>query len=136
VGRLDALSEGLLIVTNDGELINLLTHPKHSAKKTYLLRTEPTLTDADVSKINDGLLIDDRKAYGRISRRIKNEFHIEISEGRNRIIRRMLEEALNYKIYLLKRLQIQNIHLGNLETGQVRKLTAKEVEELKRGLVF
>jgi 16S rRNA U516 pseudouridylate synthase RsuA-like enzyme len=48
----------------------------------------------------------------------------------------MLEEALNYKIYLLKRLQIQNIHLGNLETGQVRKLTAKEVEELKRGLVF
>jgi 23S rRNA pseudouridine2605 synthase len=134
VGRLDALSEGLLLLTNDGELNNKLTHPKHEHRKTYLLRTEPTIKKGDIERAHRGILIDGRKAYAEIRPKKQNEFNMEIKEGRNRIIRRILEEELNYKIYLLKRLQIENIRLGNLETGQVRELTTKEVAELKRRL--
>ena len=87
VGRLDGMSEGLLILTNDGEFNNLLTHPSHSVKKTYLVRTEPTLNEEDIQKLKNGIMIDERKMYGEVSKRIKNEFKITISEGRNRIIR-------------------------------------------------
>ncbi len=134
VGRLDALSEGLLILTNDGELNNKLTHPSHQHRKTYLLRTEPTIKKGDIERAHRGVMVDDRKAFAEIRPRRENEFQMEIKEGRNRIIRRILEEILNYKIYLLKRLQIENIRLGNLETGQIRELSAKEVAELKKRL--
>jgi 23S rRNA pseudouridine2605 synthase len=134
VGRLDALSEGLLILTDDGELTNQLTHPKHHAKKTYRLRVEPVLSKSDILRIEAGITIDNRKTIAKISKQKKNEFSLEISEGRNRIIRRILEETLNYKIYQLKRIQIENIDLGNLETGQTRELTGEEVQELKSSL--
>lgn len=121
VGRLDGASEGLLLLTNDGELNNQLTHPKHDIEKTYQVRTEPTITKEDIKKLKDGLLIDDRKFFAEISAIEKNTFNIKIKEGRNRIIRKALEK-LNYKIYLLKRISIGKIALGNLESGEIKKI--------------
>lgn len=121
VGRLDGMSEGLLLLTNDGELNNQLTHPKHDVKKTYQIRTEPTLSKGDITKLKNGLLIDDRKFFANILAIEKNTFNMKIEEGRNRIIRRALEK-LNYKIYLLKRISIANISLGNLKSGEIKKI--------------
>ena len=130
VGRLDGASEGLLILTNDGELNNILTHPKHKISKTYQVRTEPTLSKENTKKLEQGLLIEDRKLFAKISNIKTNTFNISISEGRNRIIRKALEK-LDYKIYLLKRISIKNIKLGTLKSGEIRRLTDREVEELK-----
>ena len=130
IGRLDGMSEGLLILTNDGELNNILTHPKHHVKKTYLIRTEPTLTKADILKIQNGILVDDRKLFAKISNIKSNTFHITIKEGRNRIIRKTLDK-LNYKIFQLKRISIENVKLGNLKEGEVAKLIQKEIDFLK-----
>jgi 23S rRNA pseudouridine2605 synthase len=121
VGRLDGMSEGLLLLTNDGELNNQLTHPKHEVEKTYKVRTEPTLKKEDIKKLKDGILIDDRKFFAKISGIEKNTFNIKIKEGRNRIIRRALEK-LDYKIYSLKRISIGKITLGNLESGEIKKI--------------
>jgi len=121
VGRLDGASEGLLLLTNDGELNNQLTHPKHDVEKTYKIRTEPTISKEDIKKLKDGLIIDDRKFFAEISSIEKNTFNITIKEGRNRIIRKALEK-LNYKIYLLKRISIGNIALGNLKSGEIEKI--------------
>ena len=122
VGRLDGASEGLLLLTNDGELNNQLTHPKHNIEKIYQVRTEPTLTKEDIKKLKNGILIDNRKFFAKISDTKKNTFNIKIKEGRNRIIRRALEDTLNYKIYLLKRISIGNINLGNLKSGEIKKI--------------
>lgn len=131
VGRLDGMSEGLLILTNDGELNNILTHPRHHIEKIYQVRTEPTITKEDIKKLKDGVLIEDRKFFAEISNIKANTFHIAIKEGRNRIIRKVFEK-LNYKIFQLKRISIKNISLGNLKEGEVRELKQKEVDFLKK----
>ncbi len=128
VGRLDGASEGLLFLTNDGELNNKLTHPKHDVEKTYQIRTEPTLNKKDIEKLKNGLLIDDRKFFGKISNIEKNTFNITIKEGRNRIIRRAIEDILGYKIYLLKRVSLGNLKLENLKAGEIRKVENKEID--------
>jgi len=128
VGRLDGASEGLLLLTNDGELNNQLTHPKHDVEKTYKIRTEPTITKEDIKKLKEGMLIDDRKFFANISGIEKNTFNIKIKEGRNRIIRRALEDTLNYKIYLLKRISIGNIALGNLKSGEIKKIEKPNIK--------
>jgi 23S rRNA pseudouridine2605 synthase len=112
-------------------LNNRLTHPKHHVSKTYEVRTEPILSKEDIGKLKKGLMIDERKFFAEISNIKKNTFDISIKEGRNRIIRRVLEDELDYKIYQLKRVSVENLKLGNLKAGEVRKLTEKEVEELK-----
>jgi 23S rRNA pseudouridine2605 synthase len=128
VGRLDGASEGLLLLTNDGELNNQLTHPKHDVEKTYKIRTEPTITKEDIKKLKNGILIDDRKFFAEISSIEKNTFNIKIKEGRNRIIRRVLEDTLDYKIYLLKRISIGNISLGDLQSGEIKKIENPKVK--------
>lgn len=129
VGRLDGASEGLLLLTNDGELTNKLTHPKHSIKKTYQVRTEPTITKQDIEKLKNGLPIDSRKFYGEISNIKNNTFNITIQEGRNRIIRKALEK-LNYKIFLLKRISIGNIKLENLKSGDIKEISEEKVKRI------
>jgi 23S rRNA pseudouridine2605 synthase len=131
VGRLDGMSEGLLILTNDGELSNKLTHPKHHVEKTYQLRTEPTLTKQDIDKLEKGILIDDRKLISKISNIKNNTFQISIKEGRNRIIRKAVEETLHYKIYQLKRISIESLKLSDLPEGEIRELDPKEISPLK-----
>jgi 23S rRNA pseudouridine2605 synthase len=130
VGRLDGLSEGLLILTNDGELNNKLTHPKHHVKKTYLIRTEPKIKQEDILKLKKGILIDDAKFFAEVSNIKANTFHISIGEGRNRIIRNTLSK-LNYEIFQLKRISVGEVKLGNLKDGEIRELTQKEINSLK-----
>ncbi|MBS3087981.1 rRNA pseudouridine synthase [Candidatus Pacearchaeota archaeon] len=130
VGRLDAMSEGLLILTNDGDLIQKLTHPKHDITKTYQLRTDPVITKQHITDLKEGILIDERKFFAEITNKNNNTFHISISEGRNRIIRRVLEK-LNYKIFELKRIQIANIKLGDLQPGEIKEISKEDILNLK-----
>ncbi len=134
VGRLDGVSEGLLILTNDGELNNALTHPKNHAEKTYSIRTEPTISQRDIERLENGLIVGERKLFANISNTNKNNFYITIKEGRNRILRRAIEDVLSYKIYRLKRISMGNIKLGNLKSGEVRKITKEEIYVLKQNL--
>lgn len=129
VGRLDAMSQGLLILTNDGEFANKIMHPRYNIKKTYKVRCEPQLADNDKAKIEQGFMIEGIKTNpARITRLEKNEFLITIHEGRNRIIRNMLE-ALNYKIYLLKRISIGHLKMNNLNPGEVMQFTKEQIEK-------
>lgn len=133
-GRLDKDSEGLLIMTNDGELANRLTHPKSGKKKIYhvylrgsvdnnaldMLRAMKTL---DGEKINPvGVELIKRSPTGSVVK-------FTLTEGKNRQIRRMCEAA-GVTVTQLKRVQIGSLRLGDLKTGQYRKLTDKEKEEL------
>lgn len=124
VGRLDAMSQGLLILTNDGEFNNRLTHPSHEIKKTYQVRTEPTISKEDIKKLKDGLPIENKPFFAEISNIKKNTFEITIHEGRNRIIRKAMEK-LGYKIYELKRIQIGNLKLGNIKEGEIKQIEPK-----------
>lgn len=126
VGRLDAMSEGLLILTNDGDLIQKLTHPKHHITKTYHLRTDPIITKKNITDLEEGIPIENKKFYAQITNKNNNEFNISIQEGRNRIIRKVMEK-LNYKIFCLKRIQIANIKLKNLKPGEIKKISKKEI---------
>jgi 23S rRNA pseudouridine2605 synthase len=129
VGRLDAMSEGLLILTNDGDLIQKLTHPKHAITKTYQLQTDPVITKQHITSLKEGIPIDSRKFYAEISNKNNNTFHIAIQEGRNRIIRRVLEK-LSYKIFELKRISIANVKLGNLQPGEIKEISEEEIKQL------
>ncbi len=129
VGRLDAMSEGLLILTNDGDLIQKLTHPKHDITKTYHLRTDPVITKQHITNLAEGIPIDQRKFYAEITNKNNNEFDISIKEGRNRIIRRVLEK-LNYKVYQLKRMSVANIKLSNLQSGEIREIQEEKIKQL------
>jgi 23S rRNA pseudouridine2605 synthase len=126
VGRLDAMSEGLLILTNDGDLIQKLTHPKHDITKTYQLRTDPVITKQHITDLSEGIPIENRKFYAKISNKNNNTFDISIQEGRNRIIRKVMEK-LGYKIFELKRIQVANIKLENLKPGEIKKISEEEI---------
>ncbi len=129
VGRLDAMSEGLLILTNDGDLQLQLTHPKYHITKTYQLRTDPVITKQHITDLKQGIPIEQRKFYANITNKNNNTFHILIKEGRNRIIRKVMEK-LKYKIFELKRTQVANIKLGNLQPGQIKEIPEKEIKKL------
>ncbi|MFT4304021.1 MAG: pseudouridine synthase [Candidatus Woesearchaeota archaeon] len=127
VGRLDAMSEGLLILTNDGDLANKLMHPRYEVKKTYQVRCQPTIKDEDIEKLEKGIIIDGKKTSSAIIKKIKkDEFLITIHEGRNRIIRKMMTK-LRYKIYNLKRIGIDDLKLGNLLPGDLKQINKKEL---------
>lgn len=132
VGRLDAMSEGLLILTNDGDLQQSLTHPSKKISKEYQLRTEPRLKKEDITQIQSGILIDKKIFRGKITSQKKNEFTIQIAEGRNRILRRVFEDNLGYKIFMLKRIKVKNLKLGNLKVGKTRELNKEEIKDLKK----
>lgn len=135
VGRLDFESEGLLLLTNDGELTNKLTHPKHNISKTYIVKINDVLTLDEQKKIEKGVVIDNHKLHQckiRILRKEINSTQLEIVifEGRNREIRKMFE-TIGKKVVYLKRIKIEKLTLGNLKSGQYRELTTKEIEYLK-----
>ncbi len=129
IGRLDAMSEGLLILTTDGNLIQKLTHPKHHITKTYQLRTDPVITKRHITDLKEGIPIESRKFYANITNKNNNEFDISIQEGRNRIIRKVLEK-LGYKIFQLKRISVANIKLGNLKPGEIKEISEEKIKQL------
>lgn len=135
VGRLDLTTEGLLLLTNDGELANHLAHPRHQVDKTYLVRVRGVLAEADRLRLEQGVQLDDgMTAVAKVSRvRAVGQhswFEITIHEGRNRQVRRMCE-TLGYPVSRLKRVRLAFLTLDELQPGQFRHLSRQEVARLK-----
>ncbi len=134
VGRLDYDTEGLLILTSDGDLTYKLTHPKNEVPKTYLVKTEKTVSEEDVAKLRAGVYIDGvktKKCNVRLieSTKTGSKLHVTITEGRNRQIRKMFE-AVNNSVDFLKRIKIGDLTISGLNRGEVRKLSAQEIDYL------
>ena len=133
VGRLDYLSEGLLLVTNDGEFANLVMHPSFKIRKTYLVKTNQPLRAKLLKKMSEGVLLEDGFFKPLVLKKSANPnwIIIVIDTGRNRIIRRFFK-AFDVKIDKLKRIAIGNIELKDLKEGSYRELSKEEIEQLKR----
>lgn len=135
VGRLDYSTEGLLLLTNDGDLSYRLTHPKSEIPKTYLARVEGTMTEKDLNRIRSGIELDGvltKKCRAHIVETNKSytKVHVTITEGKNRQVRRMFE-AIGKNVDFLKRIRIGNLTISGLDRGEVRKLTDEEIVYLK-----
>lgn len=135
IGRLDYDSEGLLLLTNDGELTNKLTHPKHNISKTYLVGINSNILPQELEKLKSGVVIDGYKlneCYIDVLdvENNKTKMQITIFEGRNREIRKMFE-SIGKKVVYLKRIKIADLSVGNLKRGEYRQLSNKEIEYLK-----
>ena len=130
VGRLDKDTTGLLLLTNNGELINRLTHPRHNIEKLYEARLDARLKDADRVALERGIDLDDeRTAPCRIQLREKSNLEIVLHEGKKRQIRRMFSK-MGYKVLDLKRSKEGPLVLAGLGEGKWRALTEKEIREL------
>ncbi len=130
-GRLDKDSQGLLVLSNDGNFINKITHPRYECKKKYLVKIEGKITPESIQKLQQGVKIDNKKtAPAQIELISQNRelstLKITLSEGRNRQIRKMFA-IVNHPVKYLQRLQIGNIQLGNLALGKYRKLNPQEI---------
>ncbi|HCB37739.1 MAG TPA: MFS transporter [Acidimicrobiaceae bacterium] len=130
VGRLDADSEGLIIVTNDGELTHLLTHPSHGVDKEYLVHVEGTPAAGALRRLRDGVELDDGPtAPARVSMPQAGVLSIVIHEGRNRQVRRMCE-AVGHPVLRLVRVRIGPLGADPPPPGGCRRLTSEEVRKL------
>jgi 23S rRNA pseudouridine2605 synthase len=135
VGRLDADSSGLILLTNDGELANLLTHPRYEVPKTYRARVaRPPIGDDALVRLRRGVRLDDGPTAPARARRLGADvLEITIHEGRNRQVRRMCE-AVGHPVLELERVAFGPLRLGRLAPGAHRRLRAAEVERLRAGL--
>lgn len=135
VGRLDYDSEGLLIFTNDGDLVNRLTHPRNEVPKTYMLKVEGSVTEPMLNRLRTGVEID-----GKMTKKCNlhvvstdekyTKLSITITEGRNRQVRRMFE-TVGKEVVFLKRTKIGNLGLTGLDRGKCRPLSKYEIDYLK-----
>ncbi len=135
VGRLDRSSEGLIIVTNDGDLANRLTHPRFGIEKTYLVQTVGVPTPEQLAQLERGVYLAEGKAKAKRVKMIKRNkvgaiLEIVLAEGKNREIRRLLAR-LGHKVTRLQRVAIGPIQLGLMGVGEHRKLTPEEVRALR-----
>ncbi len=131
VGRLDFDTEGLLIMTNDGELANNLMHPKKNVEKTYKVVIDKVPSPIDIEKLKRGVVIDGRKTHpAKVDWLKDNTLLITIHEGRNRQVRKMCE-SLGFTVNYLQRISIGNLKLGNVPLGRWRHLSINEVNYLK-----
>ncbi len=138
VGRLDMASEGLILVTNDGELANGLTHPRHGVEKIYHVQVAGQVENEVLAKLQRGVHLAEgfaRVKHVRIKGRKKQSTILEmvLDEGRNREVRRLLARV-GHKVQQLKRVAVGPVRLGDLPTGAVRPLTKKEVESLQQAV--
>jgi 23S rRNA pseudouridine2605 synthase len=130
VGRLDADSTGLLLLTNDGELANRLTHPRFGVAKTYLARLGKPPTDRDLDRLRRGIELEDgRTAPAEVKRVARQEIEITLREGRNRQVRRMVE-AIGNRVAALRRIRFGSLELGRLAKGGSRRLSEGEIAQL------
>jgi len=135
VGRLDVNSEGLLLLTNDGELSNKLLHPASKVKKTYRVTIRPDITDEQCAILSAGVKIDGKITAPCTLNVLKKEqgrvvLEIILKEGRNRQIRKMLDTQ-NIEVARLKRIEMGGVKLGMLQPGKHRELTDREIVALK-----
>jgi 23S rRNA pseudouridine2605 synthase len=130
VGRLDADSTGLILLTNDGELANMLTHPRYGVPRTYRATLKRSPSDADLTRLRKGVHLEDGPTRpARVRRAGRRGIEITIREGRNRQVRRMAE-AIRNEVVSLRRVGFGPLRLGRLAEGEVRRLRAPEVERL------
>jgi 23S rRNA pseudouridine2605 synthase len=134
VGRLDAETEGLLILTNDGELANRLGHPSHQIDKTYVATVRGQVSPQALKALRDGVELEDGFAQCDSARIMQKQpdrtlVEIVIHEGRNRIVRRMMDEV-GYPITEFVRTRIGPVHLGQQRPGIIRAITGKELHAL------
>ncbi len=132
VGRLDAESTGLLLLTNDGELAERLTHPRYGVEKTYRVAVEPpSVPERALRRLREGVELDDgRTSPARVRRAGAGVLEISIREGRKRQVRRMCE-AVGHRVKSLERLGFGPLRLTGLAEGNARRLTGAEVERLR-----
>ncbi len=137
VGRLDYDSEGLLLLTNDGDMVNKLTHPSNKIPKTYLVKTEGEFTADEIKKLKGKVDIGEGEETSGANVVLlesgdgKSKLQITLREGKNREIRRMCE-SLNKNVIFLKRIEIAGVRLGGLARGTYRYLTPREINLLKK----
>lgn len=130
IGRLDMNTEGLLLLTNDGDFANKLMHPSNKVEKTYIVTLRKPITDEQIKKLQDGVDIGDYITRpAKVKRITPLELEIKISEGKNRQIRRMCE-SVNADLKNLKRIQIGNLKLGDLKLGKYRLLSLDEISNI------
>ena len=135
VGRLDFDTTGLLIMTNDGEFANILTHPKHVVNKTYIARIDKPLDENQLDRLRNGIDLDGVLTSPAKAENIKRpqkgfEVKITIHEGKNRQVRRMLD-AVGANVMRLKRISVGSLTLGNLPEGKWRRLSDAEINKLR-----
>jgi 23S rRNA pseudouridine2605 synthase len=132
VGRLDAESTGLILLTNDGELAHQLTHPKFGVPKTYRARVgRPPVREDTLQRLREGVDLEDgRTGPARVRKLAGDEIELTITEGRKRQVRRMCE-AVGHPVRELRRVSFGPLALGDLAPGAARRLKASEVEELR-----
>ena len=135
VGRLDYDTEGLLILTNDGDLANRLTHPRNEVNKTYIARISGVLAEKERIQLEKGVLIDGVKTAPARVKILKQDQHhtrceVTIREGRNRQVKKMFE-AVGKEVEFLKRVAVGELRLGGLKRGEYRFLNDYEIDYLK-----
>ena len=134
VGRLDKESEGLLLLTNDGDFSQIITHPSFGIRKTYICYINHSVTHADIEKAREGAYIDGVKVVPESLRLVNSTkkgatVEVTISEGRNREVRRVLAR-FDMRVKRLKRVRIGNLSVAKLKRGAIRPLTKKERDDL------
>jgi 23S rRNA pseudouridine2605 synthase len=136
VGRLDYDTSGLLLLTNDGELTNKLTHPSGSIQKTYYAKVEGIVTDKEFNELRKGVILDGvktKRANGKVKKIDKknNKSYVEliITEGRNHQVKNMFD-TIGHKVLKLKRTNYAFLTLNGMSIGEYRKLSIKEVKQL------
>ena len=135
IGRLDRMSEGLILLTNDGDLANLLAHPRYGVEKKYHVQVAGVPTQESLDKLRRGISLAEGKARAqRVDIRSQHKqsavLEMVLDEGKNREIRRMLAQ-LGHKVHQLKRVAVGGLSLGNLLPGQCRPLSWSEIESLR-----
>jgi 23S rRNA pseudouridine2605 synthase len=133
VGRLDADTTGLILLTDDGELAHRLTHPSFEVPRTYHAKVRhPPVREEALRRLREGVELDDgRTAPARVKRLAADRVELTIHEGRKRQVRRMLE-VVGHPVIALERVRFGPLWLGKLEEGQHRRLTAPEIDKLRR----
>tara|TARA_B100001059_G_scaffold154392_1_gene154071 strand:- start:584 stop:1297 length:714 start_codon:yes stop_codon:yes gene_type:complete len=131
IGRLDKPSSGLILLTNDGDIVNKILRTEHNHEKEYLVKVDKPLSQTIIDRMSKGVpILDTTTKECKIKKTGSNEFKIILTQGLNRQIRRMCE-YFNYKVVSLERTRIMNIEL-DLPSGEYRELTKKEVSSLNK----
>lgn len=136
VGRLDKDSEGLILMTNDGDIVNEILRAEHRHEKEYIVRVDKPIRQDFLRNMAAGVdILDTTTLPAKLTQLGKYEFKIILTQGLNRQIRRMTS-ALGYNVVHLQRIRIMNIHLGDLPSGQWRDLSDKELNGLFKELNY
>lgn len=130
-GRLDFMTEGLIIISNDGDIYNHVMHPRKKLYKSYIAKISRDIEEKDIEALKHGVVIDGRRtAPAKVKKLDRREIRIAIFEGKNRQIRKMFE-TLGYTVEALKRVKVGELTLGHLGVGEYRALTEDEIKYLK-----